>query len=1305
MILSMIKESFLWLIALFLFAMNSFSQGNFDATKPTTIIPPSPVAASLFKDIGNSVGYYTGTVQLSVPIWTIKVGSLSLPINLNYSSNGVKVEEEAGIVGLGWSLDAGGAISRSVVGTPDDHTFNNAIGGKIGYQTSATYLQSPDPANDTYPDLVSGWMSNLSSCNVYNMAIGKYELTPDLFYMNFNGHSAKMFSDQNGKFYLSPNKAWQITGSASTSYTVTTEDGVSYNFSNVELTNSHAESGDHDDFNTYSSSWFLTSITSADKADVIQFTYQPVTYFTYNMHDDESKWYHTRNQELSCACQPPDGGYHQTLTHSWQQINGYILQSISTRNQQVVFVTNNNRSDIDDAGGVNAKLDAVKIYSKNAAGLTLIKQYALDYDYFTYNAAPSGSSGNYARLKLTGVKELGANLESGSSYKFEYYDRNDGAKFNLPSKASFAQDSWGYYNGALDNTSLIPAHTDLYGNIIAGADRDPNPQYAGAGLIKRITYPTGGSVLYEYESNDYSEGMGSADDSLKATTHATASSIGINKNASTQFTITFPQYIYISGNLTQHQGCDGNAEIDIKDLSGHNVYNSTSCQPFAPAPFWINPGIYNATSTTTFANETAQIDVQYIQHLYSADMHIKPISGSRINRISYYDNITSSAPSKITRFKYRLNDTLSSGQILNFPQYADYEYTPEPSHVGGGDGKAGDWQYYVMHSTSLIALGRIQGSNTGYSKVTMLHGDNGELGSEVFEYSLDHLKDLGGSGYPYAPTTSLEDLRGLLLEHDIYDAAGTLVESENNNYNDLTFDAYSKNKFLLGIKAGTLRQGLNYDLNGCPAPIGGTGWDLVYNTYRTYQFLPQLLSSTNTQYDANGNSLKAITNYTYDPSTFLVTNQSTTSSKGDVISITNKYPKDFAGTPVYDAMIAKHIISPVIEADQYKNNDILISKLVNDYQVWPDNNDMIVPLDKKLAKGEEGIETRAEFYNYDNYNNLLEQSKTSDVHEVYLWGYNHEYPVAKITGSYYSTVKVIIDQSILDNPTDDNALRIELNKLRTAAALKGALIITYTYAPLIGMTSMTDAAGRTTYYEYDGINRLKIIRDQDNNIVKRFCYNYTGPGTACSTDTYYNTEHSQIFTKDNCGASFQGNDVTYTIPAGTYSSALSQQDADNMATAAITANGQQYANNMGTCQQIFYNADVSQTFTRNNCGVGYTAGTATYAVAYGSYNSIVSQADADALAQADINSNGQAYANTHAECLFICNASTCNGAGKKCIANNGNTNCETGIEIRSGGAQSLGGGHYQCLYHYEWSDGEQSADFPDGPITNAPCTE
>jgi hypothetical protein len=55
---------------------------------------------------------------------------------------------------------------------------------------------------------------------------------------------------------------------------------------------------------------------------------------------------------------------------------------------------------------------------------------------------------------------------------------------------------------------------------------------------------------------------------------------------------------------------------------------------------------------------------------------------------------------------------------------------------------------------------------------------------------------------------------------------------------------------------------------------------------------------------------------------------------------------------------------------------------------------------------------------------------------------------------------------------------------------QAAQMTTYTYIPLVGISSISDINGDITYYEYDGFNRLRIVKDVQGNILKSHQYNY-----------------------------------------------------------------------------------------------------------------------------------------------------------------------------------------------------------------------
>jgi YD repeat-containing protein len=133
------------------------------------------------------------------------------------------------------------------------------------------------------------------------------------------------------------------------------------------------------------------------------------------------------------------------------------------------------------------------------------------------------------------------------------------------------------------------------------------------------------------------------------------------------------------------------------------------------------------------------------------------------------------------------------------------------------------------------------------------------------------------------------------------------------------------------------------------------------------------------------------------------------------------------------------------------------------------------------------------FTAFDGKGNLTEQYKTGDVNTCYLWGYRGAYVVAKVVGSNHSTIAGLVNASVLNNPTSDWDLQVELNKIRTGLAGTSAQVTTYTWSPGYGMTSQTDPAGITVYYDYDAFGRLQDVRDQYNHILKRYTYKMNNP--------------------------------------------------------------------------------------------------------------------------------------------------------------------------------------------------------------------
>lgn len=147
----------------------SFAQ-NPQWSQEINVIPPSPNVTSFQKYIDSPISLYTGTPDVSIPIYTQNTPQLTLPISLTYNASGLKVEERASWIGEGFSLNVGGAVSRSTTGMPDD--YNVAGGSRKGwlFNSNATAVKSLTSSSDDNlsicTDELTDWNSLVGSGHV-----------------------------------------------------------------------------------------------------------------------------------------------------------------------------------------------------------------------------------------------------------------------------------------------------------------------------------------------------------------------------------------------------------------------------------------------------------------------------------------------------------------------------------------------------------------------------------------------------------------------------------------------------------------------------------------------------------------------------------------------------------------------------------------------------------------------------------------------------------------------------------------------------------------------------------------------------------------------------------------------------------------------------------------------------------------------------------------------------------------------------------------------------------------------------------
>lgn len=207
-----------------------------------SFISPTPTAQALGKYGEVPVSLYNGIPQISIPIYTVKVRGVELPISLSYHAGGVRVDEIASNVGLGWSLSgAGGVITRSIRKTPDDLSGVGYFDRRSAITTKALeYLNVSWPATSSY-DLT--FPTNGLPPGGDNLWLGAYDnegdAEPDIFYYNFLGYSGKFFMDEAGNFVSIPQqdidiKRTEFTPVGVTRWEIRTPDGVRYIFGKTD---------------------------------------------------------------------------------------------------------------------------------------------------------------------------------------------------------------------------------------------------------------------------------------------------------------------------------------------------------------------------------------------------------------------------------------------------------------------------------------------------------------------------------------------------------------------------------------------------------------------------------------------------------------------------------------------------------------------------------------------------------------------------------------------------------------------------------------------------------------------------------------------------------------------------------------------------------------------------------------------------------------------------------------------------------------------------------------------------------------
>ncbi|SDJ07293.1 hypothetical protein [Chryseobacterium jejuense] len=1064
-----------------------------EQTKQVVPLPASAESYSLSKVEAIPMDYFRGKANINIPIYTISVNGISIPISLAYNTGGIKLNEVATTVGLGWSLNIPGTISHNVVGLDDlDVPFfkkNIADYGAYSGTITESYMN-----NQIRADLES----------IYN---GNYDTQKDIFDYNLPTASGSFLMKENNQTFLIPNDDVVITRNSDKFYVKDTQ-GAEYWMSSRNLVMPESIGGP------------TVAHKTLYNLDELKINNKSIL-FSYNKNNSYTERNISQVANFKISVRP--SGNFQDLTRlpryekteTSTSFSESLISKISFDNGEVNFLYSNDANGAfadgssfrkDLSGGLGVALRRVIVTNK--AGV-IIKDISLNYSYFETDNA-NKTYEDY-RLKLLSVRD---NLQS-TEYTFEYNEQ-----YKMPKRSSSNDDYWGYinsiHNGEIPN---IPNKVFDYDvplaemQAISTRNRESNEDYAVLGTLTSIKYPTGAkkNFYYELPYNTQRERIGDADGYL---------AIGTVRTRDTEDgfddTQTFP---VTSDHIQQIINLGINATPQKLQIDFWNACkNSSNTGPEGPAVTscfgFAQTGSKTfsqyKSSTIDWTIPTGQNVLLNLNKIGMCNCSISakirysyPIYGDKTRkygapRIRKIEDIDANNVSNVYEYAY---GKYSNGvfvpdfqlkQKYNFSSFIKRQIT-ETAGIGGTQTGYSFERYYRLHNSSQANTSYGSSDVINYPSVVEITGK----GKIVREYEIS-----SSSNYVY------NKWKGGRLKREIY----------LNTANDTL--KIVKNTYVIN----TLKNGLSeFTTNNPKIAAFSTDFDITKGTaivmdvpveiYAVDQKMSMIesakvehIATTTKEFFGNKTIVTQVLNNYWDTDInkpFNVRSTENILPSGESVKTEYQYAHQTGNQLLIDKnMIATPLETETKQTINGTTNILSKSKTIFPTALpTPQTGDLVLPM-SALSYDVQNPAVVANEVKYDKYDlkgNTQQYTTKDGVSTVIIWGYHGTQPIAKIENAKLENIgQSFIDSIVNASNTDASAERNndETNLLNAFNTFKRNLgdyqITTYTYDPLIGVRSITPPSGIREVYLYDTAGRLKEVREntQTGRLLKEFNYHY-----------------------------------------------------------------------------------------------------------------------------------------------------------------------------------------------------------------------
>ena len=1004
--------------------------GTFGQHMPLLNVP-SPEIAGLGEYGTVPVGLYTGVPDISVSLHEMQAGGQSFPITANYHLSSVKPQLQEGCLALGWSLQTGGYISRSVNGMYDEKM--HADGYAPGYYANAYRLKGM--TNEQFTAATRNIRSN-SSVTSY------YELSADEFSFNFFGYTGTFYynedggwtviSDQDIRVEFNPadgegfvkldglrpeieHGSWGVQDYNDrffNKFTLVTPDGCCYEFGGINATEYSISYYNRNNSDLIATTWQLSKIVTPDN--------RTVTYH-YEATDllCDLKYVPQAKTLYNAPCTP------HNPSRGRDAMTGFLimpvrLAGISTPDEEISFDYFEDLAYSSHFWAAALGWNVDEYYPEDIyhpaqeferRQFSLFMHTTLDYTTSPLLQQSIQKNLKHSTLHRIGIRSKNSAVRARSVY-FDYTFKNR-RKLALVALREGVP-------------ALIPDYVSAPGKLVLRGYKVPVSPAPGKDPEYKFAYNTERPMPTSYTNPE---------------TDYWGYYVGSNVSFS-----AIPQFKKPTPNLI---------------FSQSDVLTEITYPTGAKSRFEYVLNNYSKIVDITHTRLDNQLGNAGGLRVAAVSRHDR--NGVLLDKKKYYyaeDRKAGSASSGILREApvYEIIYTASEDVILKQQSEGGYfaSVTNQNSPVVG---------YSCVIEETLDSVGHSKGyikrrySNYGTDLYGMTHFDEPALYSNA-----------GGESV-VKPFTSRSAERGKLLSEEFYNNSDKLLKKKVQHYKTVNSGEFRSAHQTVAFFCTDL------DYESFSYACIGT----LTRVY-THSYLPDSIAETVYPSEGNVPGYNVGRTFSYNNHK-LLKQEKTLTSKGGSHTVGYTYPADHSN---YQWMVDAHLLSPVVEKTTVEGGKSLKETYTYGYR---NQGSRYMPYVKSTGHRFDALSSRTDYLvdKTDAYANPV-VTVSRGVSSVLLWSYEGRQLIARIENATYGKVMSLLGKSPESFSTaskpDNTAYRL-IENIRHR--LPKALVTIYKYTSGMQLESVTSPAGQTVFYKYDYLDRLReeYFYDQPSGLLRR----------------------------------------------------------------------------------------------------------------------------------------------------------------------------------------------------------------------------